>query len=196
MPVAERRAALIAAAERVIVQSGVGEASVRRIVAEAGMSLASFHYAFESREALFEELIGGVVAGEQEALLAEFVVGDGDLRATVDAGFARYLEHLRGKPERELAMLELTWYALRTPEHADLARRQYARYTALAAALLERTAAGLGVRWAEPAEQIAKLLVVFTDGITVGWLVHRDDEAAAFAARAAADTISRMAEPR
>ena len=46
-PVDVRRRELIAAALRVVASRGLHEASTRAIVAEAGMSLASFHYAFE-----------------------------------------------------------------------------------------------------------------------------------------------------
>lgn len=54
IPVEERREALIDAAFRVIGEQGLSRASTRAIVAEAGMSLASFHYAFESRDQLLE----------------------------------------------------------------------------------------------------------------------------------------------
>ena len=52
IPAAERRAALIDAALRVVSRNGLAQATTRAIVAEAGMSLASFHYAFESRDEL------------------------------------------------------------------------------------------------------------------------------------------------
>src|SRR5699024_6117672 len=54
IPVAERRGALLTAAFTVIASRGLAAASTRAIVAEAGMSLASFHYAFDSREELLQ----------------------------------------------------------------------------------------------------------------------------------------------
>lgn len=54
LPVPQRRAALIEAALRVIARDGLAAATTRAIAAEAGMSLASLHYAFTSRD----ELIG------------------------------------------------------------------------------------------------------------------------------------------
>jgi DNA-binding transcriptional regulator YbjK len=64
----QRRAALVQAALRVVAARGVQAATTRAIVAEAGMSLASFHYAFESRDELMSELVTSVVAGEERAL--------------------------------------------------------------------------------------------------------------------------------
>ena len=45
-----RREALIEAALRVMERDGLTAGTTRAIVAEAGMSLASFHYAFSSRD--------------------------------------------------------------------------------------------------------------------------------------------------
>ena len=51
IPVVDRRTALVQAALRVVARDGVAAATTRRIVAEAGMPLASFHYVFASRDA-------------------------------------------------------------------------------------------------------------------------------------------------
>ena len=66
---AERRAALVRAALRVIHRDGVNGATTRAIVAEAHMSLASFHYAFRSRDEMIRELIAFVVQDEQRVSL-------------------------------------------------------------------------------------------------------------------------------
>ena len=52
---AERRALLLQAALRVIAEQGVAGATTRAIVAEAGMSLASFHYAFRSHAEMMRD---------------------------------------------------------------------------------------------------------------------------------------------
>ena len=61
---ADRRAALVRAALRVIDRDGVHGATTRAIVAEAEMSLASFHYVFQSRDEMIRELIAFVVQDE------------------------------------------------------------------------------------------------------------------------------------
>lgn len=195
MPAAERRPALIEAGLRVIAREGIAGASTRAIVAEAGMSLASFHYAFDSRDAFLDELTSTVVAREAQAVLPLPDV-DGDLREVIEAGFVRYLDHLRADPAHEQAMLELTQHALRAPERHPLAVAQYRRYADFAEQALALAAERVGASWRSPVSEVAGVLVAFTDGITLTWLVHRDDDAALAAARAAADALSRMADPR
>ncbi len=195
IPALERRRALVDAALRVVSRHGIAQATTRAIVAEAGMSLASFHYAFASRDELIDELITTVVGREQQAVLPE-LVPDGDLAEVIEAGLLRYFEHLRSDPEHEQAMLELTQYALRSPERHPLAVQQYARYAELAERSLERAAGLAGADWRVPAAQVARVLVAFTDGLTLTWLVDRDDDAARLVAHAAADAVSRLADVR
>ena len=71
IPALERRSSLVDAALRVVAERGVAQATTRAIVAEAGMSLASFHYAFASRDELMAELIRRVVAQEGAAILPD-----------------------------------------------------------------------------------------------------------------------------
>jgi AcrR family transcriptional regulator len=195
IPASERRAALVQAALRVVSQRGIAHATTRAIVAEAGMSLASFHYAFDSRDELIDELIATVVAREQEAVLPDDLEGH-DLHELLEAGMLRYFDHLRADPEHEQAMLELTQYALRSPERHPLAVAQYDKYSELGARSLVAAAELAGARWTTPVEQVARVLIAFTDGLTLTWLVTRDDDVARAVARAAADALSRMAEPR
>ena len=195
IPASERRAALVQAALRVVSQRGIAHATTRAIVAEAGMSLASFHYAFDSRDELIDELITTVVALEQEAVLPDDLQGH-DIRDMLEAGVLRYFDHLRADPEHEQAMLELTQYALRSPERHPLAVAQYDKYSELGARSLVAAAELAGVVWTTPVEQVARVLIAFTDGLTLTWLVTRDDDVARAVAHAAADALSRMAEPR
>lgn len=195
IPAAERRAALIDAALRVVSRKGLAQATTRAIVAEADMSLASFHYAFESRDELVDELITTVIGREQQAVLPDPITGQ-TLREILEEGLLRYLDHLRADPEHEQAMLELTQYALRSPERHPLAAAQYARYAELAAEALELAAKHSGARWRSPVDRVARVLVAFTDGLTLTWLVERDDDAARAVVAAAADALTRMADTR
>lgn len=113
MPVEVRRTALIEAALRVAASRGLHETTTRAIVAEAGMTLASFHYAFESRDELIDRLILDVLAGEEKTVLPDELEGR-TLTELLTDGLHGYIEHLRADPAREQAMLELTQYALRT----------------------------------------------------------------------------------
>ncbi|MCU1523460.1 MAG: hypothetical protein JWO18_354 [Microbacteriaceae bacterium] len=190
----ERRAALLQAALRVIDRDGVHGATTRAIVAEAGMSLASFHYAFRSRDEMIRELIAFVVENEQQVSLAA-VQADADIRTVVRSGLQAFFELLVSNPTREQALFELMHYSLRTPELGELPRAQYASYFRAARVLLESGAAAAGVTWSLPIEELARILIAFTDGLTLAWLADRDDAAAAVVMDFAADTISALAVP-
>src|SRR5699024_5739978 len=134
MSVGDRRSALVAAAFTVIATRGLPAASIRTIVAEAGMSLASFHYAFSSRDELLDTLIADVLEKEERAVLPEQLSGKG-LSELLEEGLLGYFDHLRTDPQYEQAMLELTQFALRTRQ--QMAHEQYAQYERIAGASLQ-----------------------------------------------------------
>ena len=70
LAVTDRREALVEAALRVMARDGLAAGTTRAVVAEAGMSLASFHYAFASRDELLAELVRRVVGRELAAATA------------------------------------------------------------------------------------------------------------------------------
>ncbi|NUT34813.1 MAG: TetR family transcriptional regulator [Hamadaea sp.] len=194
MAVADRRAALIQAAIRVIAAEGVAAATTRAITAEAGMSLASFHYAFRSRDELIAELIPFVVADETAAAAATLADGV-DLTTALRLGLTAFLDLVAAAPARELAMLELTQYALRTDTLAETAKAQYARYHEAAGALAEAAAHASDRTWRRPLPEIARILVTFTDGLTLDWLVHRDTDASRRVVEFAAAALAALAAP-
>lgn len=189
MPVAERRSRLLAAAFAVIARTGVSGATTRAIVEEAGMKLASFHYAFESREELLSALVNEVVE-TQEVVLEVATAADGSLAGTLEQGLLRYFDQVREDPLRERAMFELTQYSMRSPAMPGFAARQYERYRDLAVQSLDEAAARTGCVWSRPLDELASDLVALTDGITLAWLADGDDARArrtiAFAARSLA----------
>ncbi|SFF80116.1 DNA-binding transcriptional regulator YbjK [Blastococcus tunisiensis] len=176
VPVQQRRAALVDAALRVMARGGLAAGTTRAIVAEARMSLASFHYAFDSRDELLRELVRGVVGREFSAATAG-MTADGGLAGCLRHAAAGYLQHLEREPGHELLMLELTFHALRNPALQPLAREQYRAYTVAASRLLEQAAELTGEQWARPVPELARLLITLVDGATTTWLVDRDTAA-------------------
>lgn len=191
---AQRRKEILQAALRVIQRDGVHGATTRAVVAEANMPLASFHYVFRSRDAMIRDLILYVIEGEEHAATATLSEGE-DIRWVVRAGLQAYFELVTSEPNREQALFELFHYSLRHPELNSLASIQYDAYHRLAAALLITGGKQVRVRWQIPVEALARLLVTFTDGITLAWLADRDDRAARITMDLAADTIARYAAP-
>ena len=201
--VVDRRAELISAALRVVAAEGVAAATTRAIVAEAGMSLASFHYAFASRDELLAELVAHVVEHERVVLDVGELLTDEEatqehsptLEAVVRAGLERYVDLLRADPAREAAMQELSAYAMRTPGLEHLALEQYRRYEELACEALALAATVSGSTWTQPVDEIARTVIAFTDGLTLGWLVRRDDAEARRLVGTVAHLVATLAEP-
>jgi AcrR family transcriptional regulator len=193
IPAAQRRAALANAALTVISRDGLAAATTRAIVAEAGMPLASFHYAVPSRDELLRDVVELVVAEEGVAALAPLLAQAGSIREAARLALTAYFALVRRDPGHEQAMFELTQYALRTPGLDRLPAEQYARYRTLAIELLDAATARYRPDWRVPVPELARLLVGFTDGLTLAWLADRDDAAAERSIELAADTIAMFA---
>jgi len=190
----DRRLALVHAALRVIATQGVSGATTRAIVAEAHMSLASFHYAFTSRDEMMRELIAFVVENETVAAFAG-VDFDHGLRTALREGLQGYFDNVKSDPGHEQVMFELMQYALRTPELEGLAREQYVRYRFAVVQLLAAAAERTRHEWTLPLDDVARLVVGYTDGLTLAWLADRDDAAASRVMDFAADSLSQLAQP-
>ncbi|GMA28254.1 TetR/AcrR family transcriptional regulator [Arenivirga flava] len=194
IPAEQRRQALVQAALAVIYRDGVAAATTRTVVAEAGMSLASFHYVFDSRDELIREVIAAIV-GDVEAVASMSLEPGKDIAETVRNGLRAYLGHVRADPLREVMLNELMNHALRDPELAHLPQIQYRIYRQTAGALLELAATVSDVRWNRPMDEMAHLFATFTDGLSLTWLGDRDDAAAEKTIELAALAVSVFAEP-
>jgi AcrR family transcriptional regulator len=140
------------------------------------MSLASFHYAFASREDLLRELVERVVGRELASAVGDWSPEDG-LAACLRAAADGYLAHLEREAGQEQLMLELTVLAVRRPDLRPIAREQYRSYATAATRLLELAAELTGARWRRPLPELARLLITLVDGATTTWLVDRDTAA-------------------
>jgi AcrR family transcriptional regulator len=193
VPAQERRRQLVAAAFRVIGRDGFAAATTRRVCAEAGAPLATFHYCFTSKQELLTELteqtMAGLIAAQQETQLRDTV------EESLVAALRHYWRTVEKDPNRESVLMALTQHALREPSLDGVAQRQYMAYHGTARATLEAIAKGCAVAWTMPVEQVARMLVVVTDGVTLAWLVDRDSAAARAALDAFARQLASLAVP-
>lgn len=195
VPSLERRRLLVEAALRVIARDGMNAATTRAVVGEANMSLASFHYAFTSRDEMMRELVAHVVENETVAAFSGLRLG-ADIRTSIrDALTAFFDGAVIADPEHEQVMFEIMQYALRTPGLRHLAAEQYSRYRAAVTELLIAGATSAGVTWIRPVDDVARIVLTFTDGLTFGWLADRDTDAARRVIEFAADSLSTLAVP-
>jgi AcrR family transcriptional regulator len=197
-PIADRRRQLVEAGLTIAEQDGVSAVTVRRVAAEAGVSLGLVSYCFGSKAELtlamatriVEELVEHAVpVPDSEAP----VDGVGPLLRTVLAGMWAQIERT---PRRQLLTYEITTLALREPGLEDVARRQYETAAGLAAEVLERSALAAGVTWTRELDEVAKLAVMALDGATLRWLVDHDSEAALSRLGDIADLLATMTVPR
>ncbi|WP_110239605.1 TetR/AcrR family transcriptional regulator [Nocardioides gilvus] len=171
----DRRLQLVEAAIVVMTRDGVRSATTRAIAGEAGASLSVFHYCFDSKSALLGEVVTTLVertaAGSRDALAA--VEPDGD---PVRASLMAFWGHVTSHPDEHQLTYEITQHCLRDPELAEVTREQYERYVEVIAEHL-----ALGLPTAASTEQVrllARYLAVMIDGLTLDWLVRRDDAGA------------------
>lgn len=194
IPARERRRQLVAAAFRVIGEEGFAAATTRRVCAEAGAPLAAFHYCFASKQELLAELTDQAMS-ELEAARAGGAVVRGSVVESLRASLRGYWDTVEADPNREAVLMALTQHALGDPALAGVAQRQYEAYHRTARATLAEIATGCAVRWRLPVEQLARMVVVVTDGVTVAWLVDRDSAAALTVLDTFAEQLAPLAEP-
>lgn len=183
-----RREQLLEAASRVIARDGIAAASTRRIAEEAGVPPGLVHYWFAGKDDLLESVIAdnlSVVGGAvSEASLSDSGAG---LLPPLAAAFEAIAEDDRG---RQIAMFEMTCWALRRTELNKVARNQYASYRRIALEAVEASGATFPPD-TDPAV-VAQLLAALTDGLTLAWLADPEgtDVTAVLelAARALSDT--------
>ncbi|SEK19416.1 TetR/AcrR family transcriptional regulator [Streptacidiphilus jiangxiensis] len=174
----ERREELIEAALKVMIRDGVAKATTRAIVAEAGLPLGAFHYCFRSKEELLHSVVERIMQGALAPAVAAGVEG-APVAEVIRSTLRAYWARIEATPEEHLLTYELTQYALRQPGLAEVARHQYARYLAVNGESLATMAGLAGFEWTVPLPTLARYGLAVLDGLTLTWLIDRDDAAAA-----------------
>ncbi|SHF84122.1 TetR/AcrR family transcriptional regulator [Streptoalloteichus hindustanus] len=195
MPAEERRRELVAAAFRVMAREGIAAASTRAIVAEAGMPLGAFHYCFRSKQELLRELMTSSAREAARAAVTALRPGL-DVLGSLRDGFLAYWQVIEAEPAKQMVLHELTQYALRQPELADLPRWEYESYVDETVRYLRAVGDNAGAEWTLPERVLARMVVTVTDGVTLGWLADRDSDAALAALEAFARQFASLSRPR
>ena len=184
MSVDDRRTALVESAYRVIADHGVEGATTRRICAHAGMPLASFHYAFESRTALLWAVMEKAVP-EDVSLMLESLLPVGESSAVgVEAMRTKMFEQLdafymmlKADPGRLQATISLGIYAHNHPELQPAGKQMYEHLYALAAQGLAAAGEQAQIDWLTPVARIAPVFIANIIAITLVYLSTADDSA-------------------
>ncbi len=184
MSVEERRRALIESAYRVIADHGVEGATTRRICAHAGMPLASFHYAFESRTALLNAVMEQAVPVDVERMLnAVLPAADYEepttievIRRNMERQFHAFYDLLKADPGRMQATIALGIYAHNHPELQEVGQTMYRELYRIAAEGLRAISDNAPVTWDRPVEELGPFVIAATNSITLIHLSTGDEK--------------------
>ncbi|MEU8758800.1 TetR/AcrR family transcriptional regulator [Streptomyces sp. NPDC048659] len=191
----ERREQLIDAAIRVMIRDGVAKATTRAVVAEAGLPLGAFHYCFQAKEQLLHSVIERIMLRALDPPAPRETEGTQTVDEVVRGTLRAYWARVRANPDEHLLTYELTQYALRKPGLAEVARGQYRHYTEVSLRQLESIARRSGAEWTLPLPVLARYGLSVLDGLTLNWLIDRDDAAASAALDTYADHLVTLVRP-
>ena len=177
VPANERRAELVQAAIQVATREGLAATTTRRIAQELGISVGIVHYCFRSKEELLHEVIRVITEAQVVAARAAITPG-ADIASSVRNAFLGFWQLVEATPDAQLLTYELTSWALRNAETEPLAREQRAAQLAGIEQILDEISTATGATWSLPPDQLARMTLAITDGVTLGWLVDRDTKSA------------------
>ena len=158
-------------------QTGIGHATTRAICAEAGVRQSVFHYSFNSKKELLQELVRVVVTDMTDAALLVSEV-DSEVGSSIRSAFRVLWEQVKAHPNRQLVSYELTTYVMRDPDLADLAKWQYEQYFKQAERFATAIEDSAGIKWSLPMSTLSRMIATAIDGLVLGWLADRDDTSA------------------
>jgi AcrR family transcriptional regulator len=191
----QRRNDLVAAAFRVMSQTGIGQATTRAICAEAGVHQSVFHYSFNSKKELLQELVRVVVVDMTDAAVLVSEVNS-EAGSSIRSAFRVLWEQAKAHPDRQLVAYELTTYVMRDPELADLAKWQYEQYFKQAERFAMAIETSADIEWSVPMATLSRMMATAIDGLVLGWLADRDDESAEAALDEFATFFAGLARPK
>lgn len=193
MSLEDRRQQLVAAAITVMTRDGVRAATTRAVVAEAETSLSVFHYCFDSKHQLLVAVVGELIDrstrldGAEQSTVPAGITANEAVRASLDA----YWNHVVAHPEVHQLTYEVTQFCLRDEQLAEVAVTQYEMYGTRVANMLREVGVGASL----PLDVLARQIAVTVDGLTLDWLVRRDDASSRAALDALALFVDSVLEP-
>lgn len=166
------RAKLIEGALQVLLKEGVFGATTRKIADASGQELAALHYHFKNKE----ELLFAVL--EEVALILKRYL-DGELKPVPD--LVKCVEELitvawrmmEGTRDLQILQFEMTFYAVRRPNAAWLAKKQYQGLVEQYESILAERQPNEIAR--SDLEILAQFIIAGLDGILVQELAHPDE---------------------
>ena len=173
----ERRDRIVDAALQIAADQGVEHVNLRAAAHGAGISWDTAQATFEDQADLLRALSVAVTTKN---------ISPDSLRLDAQGPIAEVLDNialevwraLSARRDHQLVSYELAIIALRRTALRSLATDQYDKGRAFAATLLTAFAEVQGITWARPIDQLGRYTATFLDGVSLAWVVDRDDERA------------------
>ncbi len=160
---AQTRERLLTAAEQVVARLGYGGASIDLIAAEAGYSKGAVYSNFESKEAVFLELLRRYMEKNTAELTVLMDLGPDKTFVALSA----WLESLSTDDDCTMLAAELQLHARRNPEFADRYYDLQRASSRTMADLLERYFAGQGIELPMDSLDLADTVTAIAHGLTL-----------------------------
>lgn len=173
-----RRGQLIEAAVRIALRDGLDQTTIRRIAAEAGVSLGTVHYCFEGKDALLEAVVQYLF--DREITPDQVAFPDGlEPAEAIREGFRSYWYTSGANRDYQRLMYEMVTYLVRQPDPGPaLARRIFEGNYAVIERFFDAFEEKWGYKPATDRHLFARMISAMTDGIALAWLADGDEEAA------------------
>ncbi|MFJ7905631.1 TetR/AcrR family transcriptional regulator [Kitasatospora sp. NPDC096204] len=172
---AERRPQLIKAAIDLMSREGVAAGSTRAIAAELGVSQATVHYTFGTKEDLYRAVMDEIT-DELTARVGRAAPEGGGFAETVAALAGELWRTVLEPATNHQLLTELTMFALRTPRLAEARQEHYRRAIDVTARLVAEAAARAGHELVQPAATVARFFLAGFDGLTMQRLCLPDED--------------------
>lgn len=181
------------AAFRVIARDGLPAATTRAICAEAGIQQGLFHYAYETKAELLQELTSTVLTVQMRELF-EPTPGVSTLRDALRGALDQLMDATLVDRDRQMVISELmTADRRRDKDPGALDRWHHTRYTELAEEFLTEVADRFDAEWTVPLHELARLSASSVSGVVRAWLADDDDDLARASLRVLADAVAGLA---
>jgi AcrR family transcriptional regulator len=157
----------------VLAREGLGEATTRKIAAEAGVNQAMLQYYFGSKDELLFAVLQEMMRTTGEIVRTALPANVG-LGEAIAGSLTAFWTHVEAEPELEILQYELTLYALRRPESAWLARQQYTGYAAVVETLIAEAFTAADTTCPISKSALARFLIAGLDGLILQFISDRD----------------------
>ena len=179
----QTRERLLDAAKDAFTREGYAGTSVDVIAERAGFSKGAFYSNFESKEAIFLDLLEAHM-GEEVAISSGFVPQNASAEDAIEAIAARYASDPVDL-EWCLLSIEFALHATRSPAFAERRAALFAHHYAAVAKIIDAIAASAGTKVADP-ERAAAVFIALRQGMAL----ERSQSAPAISAEDVRKTLS------